>query len=59
MIIKQHFKRRGSIHSVDQLRSIIQEEWDNLTLEEINKACSMMTAGTEALYKYGGKPIPF
>ena len=58
-IIKQRLKSRGVIYSVDQLRCAIQEEWDKLTMEEINKACSTMTARVEALYEYGGKPIPF
>jgi hypothetical protein len=52
-------KNRGVINKVGQLRRAIEEEWDKLTMEEINKACATMTARIETLYKSGGKPIPF
>jgi DDE superfamily endonuclease len=57
--IKQRLNNRGVINKVGQLRRAIEEEWDKLTMEEINKACATMTARIEALYKSGGKPIPF
>jgi hypothetical protein len=52
-------KNRGVINKVGQLRRAIKEEWDKLTMEEINKACATMTARIEALYKSGGSQFPF
>jgi hypothetical protein len=57
--IKQRLKNRGVINKVGQLRRAIKEEWDRLTMEEINKACATMTARIEALCKSGGSQFPF
>jgi DDE superfamily endonuclease len=40
--IKQRLKNRGLILDGTQLRRAIQEEWDNITLEEINRAIDSM-----------------
>jgi transposase len=58
-IIKQRLKSRGVIFDVAVLRRAIQEEWDNLTIKEINKAILTMPARVKALRANEGRPIPF
>jgi hypothetical protein len=41
------------------LRRAIQEEWDNITLEEINKAINSMPKRVAAVNERNGLPIPF
>jgi hypothetical protein len=52
-------KSRGVIFDVAILRRAIQEEWDNLTIKEINKAILTMPARVKALRANEGRPIPF
>jgi hypothetical protein len=51
-------KSRGVIFDVAVLRRAIQEEWDKITIKEINKAISMMPAKLKALMANEGRPIP-
>ena len=37
------FEEQGLINNVDQLRRAIEKEWEDLTMEEINRACARMT----------------
>ncbi|ERF71210.1 hypothetical protein EPUS_07893 [Endocarpon pusillum Z07020] len=41
-IIKQRLKSRGVIFQTETLKAAIQEEWDKITIEEINNAISTM-----------------
>ena len=41
------------------LRQAIEEEWDKITLEEINKAISTMPTRVTAVRECDGAPIPF
>jgi hypothetical protein len=57
--IKQRLKNRGPILDGTELRRAIQEEWDNITLEEINRAISSMPKRVAELNERNGLPIPF
>jgi transposase len=57
--IKQRLKSRGVIFSTEALKQAIQEEWDKITIEEINKAISTMPDRVTSLSERFGKPIPF
>jgi hypothetical protein len=41
-MIKQRLKNRGVIFTVEALERAIQEEWDKITVEDINKIISTM-----------------
>ena len=41
------------------LRRAIKEEWDKITLEEINRAISMMPKRVTAIRERDDAPIPF
>jgi hypothetical protein len=58
-IIKQRLKNRGLILDPTELRRAIQEEWDNITLEEINRAIDSMPKRVAELNERNGLPIPF
>jgi hypothetical protein len=57
--IKQRLKNRGLILDGTELRRAIQEEWDNITLEEINRAIDSMPKRVAELNERNGLPIPF
>ncbi|ERF71608.1 hypothetical protein EPUS_00597 [Endocarpon pusillum Z07020] len=58
-IIKQRLKSRGVIFEEAILRRAIQEEWDKITIEEINRAISTMPDRVAALNERNGRPIPY
>ena len=58
-IIKQRLKSRGVIFEEAILRRAIQEEWDKITIKEINKAISTMPDRVAALNERNGRPIPY
>ena len=57
--IKQRLKSRGVIFEEAVLRRAIQEEWDKITLDEINKAISTMPDRVAVLNERNGRPIPY
>jgi transposase len=57
--IKQRLKNRGLILDSTELRKAFQEEWDKITLEEINKAIDSMLKRVAAVNERNGLPIPF
>jgi hypothetical protein len=57
--VKQRLKNQGLIHDATELRRAIEEEWDKITLEEINKAISMMPERVTALNERNRLPTPF
>jgi DDE superfamily endonuclease len=57
--IKERLKNRGLILDPTELRRAIQEEWDNITLEEINRAIESMPKRVAELNERNGLPIPF
>jgi hypothetical protein len=58
-IVKQRLKNRGPILEPADLRRAIEEEWDKITLEEINRAISTMPERVTAVLERDGAPIPF
>ena len=58
-IIKQRLKSRGVIFEEAILCHAIQEEWDKITIEEINRAISTMPDRVAALNERNGRPIPY
>ena len=42
-----------------ELRRAIEEEWDKITLEEINRAIAIMPERVTAVRERDGLPIPF
>ena len=58
-MIKQRLKNRGLILDATELRRAIEEEWDKITIDDINKAISSMPARVAALNERDGLPIPF
>jgi hypothetical protein len=57
--IKQRLKNWGPIFDPSELKRAIQEEWDKITLAEINKAIAMMPERVTAVNSRNGIPIPF
>jgi transposase len=57
--IKQRLKNRGLILDGTELRRAIQEEWDNITLEEINRAIDSMPKRVAELNERNGLPTSF
>jgi stalled ribosome rescue protein Dom34 len=57
--MKQRLKNRGPILEPADLRRAIKEEWDKITLEEINRAISTMPERVTAVLERDGAPIPF
>ena len=58
-IIKQRLKNRGLIVDSNDLRNAIVEEWDRITLEDINKVVSTMPDRVKCLRQRDGCPIPY
>ncbi len=58
-MIKQRLKNRGLILDPTELRRAIEEEWDKITLDEINKVISTMSERVTAIRERDGVPIPF
>jgi transposase len=58
-IIKQRLKSRGLIDNATVLRRAIEEEWDKITIEEINKAIASMPERVAAVRDRDEAPIPF
>jgi hypothetical protein len=57
--VKQRLKNRGPILKPADLWRAIKEEWDKITLEEINRAISTMPERVNAVLERDGAPIPF
>jgi hypothetical protein len=57
-IIKQRLKNRGLILDPTELRRAIEEEWEKITLDEINQAISTMPERVAVLNERNGLPIP-
>ena len=57
--VKQRLKNRGLIDDNDELRCAIEEEWDKITLDEINKAISTMPDRVRCIRQRDGCPIPY
>jgi hypothetical protein len=56
--IKQRIKNLGrSIRSMEELRSVIEQEWERVTLEEINEWIDEMPRLMNEVCKRGGRPI--
>jgi transposase len=58
-LVKQRLKNCSLILDPTELRRAIEEEWDKITLEEINKAISTMPERVTAIRERNGLPIPF
>jgi transposase len=58
-LVKQRLKTRGLILDPTDLRRAIEEEWDKITLKEINKAIASMPDRVTAVLERDGLPIPF
>jgi hypothetical protein len=58
-MVKQQLKNRGPIFDPSELKRAIQEEWDKITLAEINEAIATMPQRVAALSRRNGIPIPF
>ncbi|KAF7504961.1 hypothetical protein GJ744_001542 [Endocarpon pusillum] len=58
-LLKQRLKNRGFITHPTELRQAIEEEWNKITLEEINTAIATMPERVAALNERNGLPIPF
>jgi hypothetical protein len=52
-------KTRGPIFNPAELRKAIEEEWNKITLQEINKAISTMPDRVIAVRGGDGRPIPY
>jgi hypothetical protein len=52
-------KNRGVIFQIEVLKRAIQEEWDKITTEEINKVISTMPERVTCLPERFGKAIPY
>ena len=57
--IKQRLKNRGLILDPAELRRAIEEEWDKITMDEINKAISTMPDRVTAINERNGLAIPY
>jgi DDE superfamily endonuclease len=57
--VKQRLKNRGPIFDSSELKRAIQEEWDKITLAEINEAIATMPERVATLNSRNGIPIPF
>ncbi len=55
-MLKQRVRRR-QYHTLEELKRIILEEWDRITMEEIRARISEMPWRCEQLVEFGGKPI--
>jgi transposase len=58
-LVKQRSKNRGLILDPDVLRRCIEEGWDKITMDEINKAVSTMPDRVTAVRERFGVPIPY
>jgi hypothetical protein len=52
-------KTREPIFDPAELRKTIEKEWDKITLQEINKAISIMLDRVTAVRGGDGRPIPY
>ena len=57
--IKQRLKNRGVFFNKEDLRRAIEEEWDKISLEEINKLISTMPARVQAVLARNGGSTPY
>ena len=57
--IKQRLKNRGIFFDKSELRRAIEEEWEKITFQGINKAISTMPARVAALMASNGGSIPY
>jgi hypothetical protein len=57
--IKQRLKNRGAFFNKQDLRRAIEEEWDKISLEEINKLISTMPARVQAVLARNGGSTPY
>ena len=57
--IKQRLKNRGVFFNKLDLRRAIEEEWDKISLEEINESISTMPARVQALLARNDGSIPY
>jgi DDE superfamily endonuclease len=58
-LVKQRLKNRSLILDPDVLRRCIEEEWDKITMDEINEAISTMPDRVTAVRERFGVPIPY
>jgi hypothetical protein len=56
--VKQRLKNRGLILDATILRRAIEEQWGNITLDEISKAIITMPDRVTAVRERDGVPIP-
>jgi transposase len=57
--VKQRLKNRGPIFDSSELKRAIQEEWDKITLVEINEAIATIPERVATLNSRNRIPIPF
>jgi hypothetical protein len=57
--IKQRLKNRGIFFDKSELRRAIEEEWEKITFQEINKLISTMPARVAALMASNSGSIPY
>ena len=58
-IIKQRLKSRGVFYDTTELRHAIEEEWDAITLDDINKAISNLPNVRDEVEKRHGMPTQY
>jgi hypothetical protein len=57
--VKQRLKTRGLILDPTELRRAIEDEWDKITLKEINEAIASMPDRVTCVLERDGLPIPY
>jgi hypothetical protein len=57
--IKQRLKSRGIFYNIDDLRRAVEEEWDKLTLREINSAIENTLKVIDEVQENGGEMTGF
>jgi hypothetical protein len=55
-ILKQRVRKR-TWRTLEELKSILQDEWDKITMDEVRKRIREMPERCRQLVKTGGKPI--
>jgi hypothetical protein len=58
-LVKQRLKSRGLILDPTELRRAIEDEWDKITLKEINEAIASMPDRVTCVLERDGLPIPY
>ena len=53
--IKQRLKSRGIFYNIDDLRRAVEEEWDKVTLREINSARENTLKVIDEVQESGGE----